>query len=659
MQLSDVPEGYELAQVQMSASENYPLEKGNLLSSRGDVDVYMIGRRLATRYSQFLDKYPYDASRYDIRGSAVPRCTQSAHGFATGLFEGRYTKDPRDPTMHQDTMADMVEAAEALGTIGGRVDDQNASKKRRPALAFPPIQPVHIYTIPKGLDKELAVKYSCPKWLSVVAKHPLVSQHEDMYIQDHIQPIADRLTQLFFPKGPNNGNHGSSDDYVDDDNDGSIRQRMAITVEDVQLIYQMCGYEMAFYDDHETWCQLLWRPRQPSSRPHRSVGTETERQSMSDDHNTDGGDGDDSDREDDGEEESWSMADPIDAESKGHRRRRRHDDRDYLGRDFLHLEYLSDLGDYYSYGPGVPFNQHLARPLSRALIDSVEKILAAESNTPSLARASGTPDQSTFSPSSPTLPSHNSTVSGLTAVGQKRAWSQEGNGGYSMTKSGRADWLSRDPEDEDDSAHHAVLKFGHSETIMFWSTFLGLYGEKKPLRGDQSGLKKGDRAFRASDFSPFAANMVLEVYRPLVKDLRGDDHDDDNDDDHQGGPNKVLVSKQKSKEGRDALVRLLVNEEPRTIPGCSSSGSDDSQSAMGGHDVSMFCRWSDFRAMLIARGADQEFEGCCGIERDPPNGTQSRSSACFSRGGRSGSSSGGAEEDEEPCLSTEPLPLVR
>ncbi|KAF9970013.1 hypothetical protein BGZ73_007410 [Actinomortierella ambigua] len=598
----------------MSAPEYYPLEKGNLLASKGDADMYMIGRRLATRYNQFLDKYPYDGIRYDIRSSDATRCTQSAHGFTMGLLEGRHTKDPRGALANQDATTGVVDAAEI---DHGQIHGQSAEKKngRHSRVDFPPIQPASIYTIPKGLDQELAVKYSCPRWLSAVADHPLVSQHEDMYIKNHVQPIADRLTQLFFPKTSNNTHDG----VHKDGDDGGSDQRTIITTKDVQLIYQMCGYEMSFYDDHETWCQLLWKPHHPRSHPHRSSAAQAAWSEIGD--NDDNSDSEEDENEET-EEPEWerTMTDPVEPESKhSHHHGSETSTLDDLGLDFLHLEYLSDLGDYYGYGPGVPFNQHLARPLARGLIDSVDKIL----NTTTASETLG----QTMSP-------YSWTVSDLTS--RRRTWTHPPMGmGHHVSEK-----MFLDPEDDDGSngfAHRAVLKFGHSET--------GLYddGAKQPPRGDQSGLKESDRAFRASVFSPFAANMILEVYRPLQEKPLGDNREVDD------------KSLKKPRKYRGALVRLLVNEVPHAIPGCGNTSSNsnndgESHSAMDGHDASLFCEWSILRAKLIARGADQGFEQCCEIENGALAGAHGCSSYNFSQG--DGKTASGQ------CLSTEPFPLV-
>ncbi|KAG0228733.1 hypothetical protein BGW41_003344 [Actinomortierella wolfii] len=559
----------------MSVQDSYPLEKGNLLASRGDADLYMIGRRLRKRYSQFLDKYPYDAALYEIRSSAASRCTQSANAFAMGFFEGRLTKDPRASQWYQEFAIETSKTSK-------HADDSSLHKKKdsdNPPMILPPIQPVDIYTVPKGLDQELAVKYSCPRWLSVVDNHPLVGQHEKTYIQENIQPIADRLTQLLFP-----------DNGQSDNKQGPVN--VNITTKDVQLIYQLCGFEMAFYNDDKTWCQLLWRSPHP-----RSARTEIA--------------------------SSSSPIDSVEKENDGVAAAIKE-----RGQDFLHLEYLSDLGDYYGYGHGVPFNRHLGRPLAQALIESVDKLLAASSTTepPETSMSSWYRQTSAASElidhNSPTNWTFSSPLEGRNLI-RPLVDNEDSYPGR----------LLLDAEDDKETVRRAILKFGHSETIMFWSTFLGLY--ERPPQSDQSDLT-GKSAFRASTFASFAANMVLEVYRPLKKDSGGDGQ-------------SVTNNKHKKPEtsGGGALVRLLVNEVPHVIPGCDDGDKDQSNSSPveNSHGQSAFCKWSVLRAMLIARGADQDFASCCEMgdhyEVNTPHVISHEKKTI-----------------EKECPSTEPLPLA-
>ncbi|KAG9327812.1 hypothetical protein KVV02_000258 [Mortierella alpina] len=113
----------------------------------------------------------------------------------------------------------------------------------------------------------------------------------------------------------------------------------------------------------------------------------------------------------------------------------------------------------------------------------------------------------------------------------------------------------------------AHLKFGHSETIMFFSTFLGLYNrDGKPLTGNMTDEQLSGRDFRGSVFSPFSANIAFEVYKP-------------------------------KKNGDEGLVRLLINEKPFSIPGCDGK--------------SLFCKWSTLKSILIKAGAGCNIDACC------------------------------------------------
>lgn len=105
------------------------------------------------------------------------------------------------------------------------------------------------------------------------------------------------------------------------------------------------------------------------------------------------------------------------------------------------LENASDLSDYYSHGPGVPFNKHLGCQLGTSIQDSIEKALAPVSQ------------QATSS-------------SGL----QKRKNKEK----EMETEGAAAGEGGDDEEDEGEAPAHFkfVLKFGHSETIFFLSTFL-------------------------------------------------------------------------------------------------------------------------------------------------------------------------------------------
>ncbi|KAK3821465.1 MAG: histidine phosphatase superfamily [Benniella sp.] len=240
--LDDVPKGYELVQLQLicrhgtrypSASDStsikkltdklknttapgfgwirnwssdvwYPASKGNLLSSRGDADLYNIGRRFATRYKKFLDKYPYDANTYEFRSSHKSRCTQSAYSFSLGFLKDRM------------------------------VSDQEQSRPGKGNnLKTPSAQSVHIFTVPEGQDHEIAVEDSCPKWLEEVDDQPGVTRQQELYEKTFVPALVQTL---------------------------SARFGVELTAKDVSRIYQACGFEVSMYDDASTWCQMLIPP---------------------------------------------------------------------------------------------------------------------------------------------------------------------------------------------------------------------------------------------------------------------------------------------------------------------------------------------------------------------------------------------------------------
>ncbi|KAG0363810.1 histidine phosphatase superfamily [Gamsiella multidivaricata] len=466
--LDDVPDGYELVQLHLicrhgtrypSASDSvaykklterlsnttvpgyewirnwssetwYPPSRGNLLATRGDADLYEIGRRFAKRYESFLDQYPYSPNNYEFRSSHKSRCSQSAYGFSLGFFEDRLVSD----------------------------EEPHRSKSGR-HLDAPPSQPIHIYTVPQGLDQEMAVEDSCPKYLNEVADQPAVGKQVKLYQDSFIPVLAQNLSTTF---GVN------------------------FTAKDASRIYQMCGFEASIYDDVTTWCQMLL----PIAGKNDKKGNH----------------GQDKSRQD----------------------------------NFIKLEIAGDLDDFYTHGPGVPFNQEMGCKLGTSLMQSIELALS----------------------------------SGPDAIGDG------------------ADGGSTD-------LYRGHLKFGHSETIMFFSTYLGLYNRTGVvLTADMTPDQYAKREFRSSLFAPFAANMAFEVFQPKAS-----------------GSNKIHRRRLNRRAASDpqGLVRLLVNEMPLPIPGC---------------DGAMFCEWSKFKSILIQRGAGCDFESCCGTV-PPISGKTSQLSVTF------------------------------
>ncbi|KAF9169736.1 PHOsphatase [Mortierella sp. AD010] len=419
----------------------YPISKGNLLSTKGDSDLYRIGRRFGIRYQDFLDRYPYDANTYELQSSSMSRSSQSAYAFSVGFLEGR------------------------------RASDINVEPE------IPPIQPVNIFTLPIGLDKELAVKYACPRWLENVKGSPKVVREQLLYKERFLPEIAERLSIMFSTK------------------DGS--SQVNITTKDVETIFGICGFEVAFHDNDQTWCQLL-----------RQSAHETEKS------------------------------------------------------NFLKLEMSDDLNNYYSFGPGVPFNKHLGCGLGTSLSNAIEGALTLE-------------------------PEH-------------------------LSSNGK----SGDDDDDDPRHFRGLFKFGHAETILFLSSFLGLYDQKGiPLRGDMTPEQYAQREFRASEISPFAANIAFEVFRPKPRNL------------HHKKRIEYEEKEQYFEFGYhvpEGLVRLLINEEPMIIPGC---GSD------------YFCEWATLKKIFRRAGAGCNFDGCC-----TSLGSTKVSSRVFV-----------SDRQDEICLSVEPL----
>jgi len=103
------------------------------------------------------------------------------------------------------------------------------------------------------------------------------------------------------------------------------------------------------------------------------------------------------------------------------------------------------------------------------------------------------------------------------------------------------------------------------------------------------------RQFRASQISPFAANMAFEVYRPKPSIQRLDKKSITSPSSSFSSPSFSTSSV--------GLVRLLVNEEPKAIPGC---GSEEETEKAG-----YFCDWATFKQVLQEAGSGCDFESCC------------------------------------------------
>ncbi|CAG8662691.1 8834_t:CDS:2 [Ambispora gerdemannii] len=166
----------------------FKISSAGLLSHDGEKELYLMGKRSKSRYREFWENITYASNLVDFSSSAAPRSGQSGFAYALGLFEGQ-------------------------GSLG------NSS-----------LQSVYIHTEPTGLDKELAMKKACPKWLSTVARR---KNHEIVtYIKEKLSPIADRINQKLGITPPLEPIH-------------------------VDYIHRACGFEVAFFRNTTTWCSLL------------------------------------------------------------------------------------------------------------------------------------------------------------------------------------------------------------------------------------------------------------------------------------------------------------------------------------------------------------------------------------------------------------------
>lgn len=111
------------------------------------------------------------------------------------------------------------------------------------------------------------------------------------------------------------------------------------------------------------------------------------------------------------------------------------------------------------------------------------------------------------------------------------------------------------------------------------------------------------RDFRTSQFAQFASNMAFEVYQPQTKGDKTIHRRELNRRADTATPAPTHAA------GISAgLIRLLVNEVPVQIPGCSS-------------DIdSFFCEWSTLKNILLQRGAGCDFVSCCGVSPGPYSG---------------------------------------
>lgn len=102
-------------------------------------------------------------------------------------------------------------------------------------------------------------------------------------------------------------------------------------------------------------------------------------------------------------------------------------------------------------------------------------------------------------------------------------------------------WQHMERAVKDKDGAPPIFRFGHSETIMFVNTLVGLDSElgstSEPISGRMSKIAMGRRGFKSTKLIPFSSNLVFEIYR--------------------------------SKTGGEGFFRLLLNEQPIRYPGCS------------------------------------------------------------------------------------------
>ncbi|KAF9947982.1 PHOsphatase [Mortierella alpina] len=235
-------------------------------------------------------------------------------------------------------------------------------------------------------------------------------------------------------------------------------------------------------------------------------------------------------------DKTWCQLLRLATTFEGFESRESHDREEDIKSTFLKLEINSDLSKYYAFGPGVPFNRHLGCKLGTSLLESIDLALAPDKVDAPVRRMKTSDDDDDEELGTPQL-------------------------------------------------FRGHFKFGHSETIMFFSSFLGLYNHNGvPMTGSMTPEQYQEREFKTSELSPFAANMAFEVYRPSITRSSSRKRRLSDENEAPASP----VSK--------GLVRMLINEEPRIIPGC---GSD------------YFCEWATFKRILQRAGAGCDFEACC------------------------------------------------
>ncbi|KAI9209385.1 histidine phosphatase superfamily [Polychytrium aggregatum] len=162
-----------------------------------------------------------------------------------------------------------------------------------------------------------------------------------------------------------------------------------------------------------------------------------------------------------------------------------------------------------------------------------------------------------------------------------------------------------------------IFRFGHSETLLFLFTQLGLYEDTEPLTANMTRHLLYDRQFRTAAISPFGSNVLIELVHCPGSE-----------------PAKILANAAESQESllptlpseqaaywsrafpvlrqghtlRDYAIRVSVNEQYLHLPRCQAKGEDYSPK-----DVPS-CRLDRFFESIARKGyLDCDYSGLCGI----------------------------------------------
>ncbi|CAB4374726.1 unnamed protein product [Rhizophagus irregularis] len=135
----------------------FPLLKQGLLTSRGEKELYFMGKRSKKRYNKFWNKIlPYDPNIINFQSSAVSRTSISGFAYSLGLLNGE-------------------------GILG--IDNS---------------QSVYISSIPVKQDEELAMHQACPRWAETVDKNnTILEQQKTEFTTNYMTEISQRITKSF------------------------------------------------------------------------------------------------------------------------------------------------------------------------------------------------------------------------------------------------------------------------------------------------------------------------------------------------------------------------------------------------------------------------------------------------------------------------------